>query len=120
MANTSNSEQTNATKPNSFVVEKVHLFTNLNSSEQYVDLTFISADTATPVQLPVNAQGQLFIVGSTGAGANATVNLPNASATAWVFRRITICIKQYNRLLFRLFIFEKTIRKPKFNSFHKG
>ena len=44
MANTSNSEQTNATKPNSFVVEKVHLFTNLNSAEQYVDLTFISQD----------------------------------------------------------------------------
>ena len=63
---------------------------NRKDVNEYVDLTFISADTATAVQLPVNAQGQLFIVGSTGAGANATVNLPNASATAWVFRKITV------------------------------
>jgi|TARA_B110000483_G_C18162069_1_gene529692 hypothetical protein len=63
---------------------------NRKDVNEYVDLTFISADTATPVQLPVNAQGQLFIVGSTGAGANATVNLPNASATGWVFRKITV------------------------------
>jgi len=63
---------------------------NRKDVNEYVDLTFISADTATPVQLPVNAQGQLFIVGSTGVGANATVNLPNASATEWVYRKITV------------------------------
>jgi hypothetical protein len=44
MANKSNSEQTNAIRPTSYVVEKVHLFTNLNSEEQFVDLTFVSQD----------------------------------------------------------------------------
>ena len=32
----------------------------------------------------------MFIVDNAGGGANATVNLPNASDTAWVFRKITI------------------------------
>ena len=30
------------------------------------------------------------MLSSAGAGANATVNLPNASATQWVFRKATI------------------------------
>ena len=63
---------------------------NRKDVNEYVDLTLISASTATPVQLPVASQGQLFIVDSSGGGANATVNLPNASATAWVFRKITV------------------------------
>jgi len=42
MANLSNSEPTNAIRPHSYVVEKVHLFTNLNSDEQFIDLTFVS------------------------------------------------------------------------------
>ena len=63
---------------------------NRKDVNEYVNLTLIEANTAAPVQLPVAAQGQLFIVASAGAGANATVNLPNASATAWVFRKITI------------------------------
>lgn len=44
MGITANSEQTNASKPNSYVVEKIHLFTNLNSDEQFVDLTYIAQD----------------------------------------------------------------------------
>ena len=63
---------------------------NRKDVNEYVNLTLIEANTAAPVQLPVAAQGQLFIVASAGAGANATVNLPNASATAWVFRKITV------------------------------
>jgi len=63
---------------------------NRKDVNEYVNLTLIEANTAAPVQLPAAAQGQLFIVASAGAGANATVNLPNASATAWVFRKITI------------------------------
>tara|TARA_R110000823_G_scaffold287246_1_gene405522 strand:- start:122 stop:826 length:705 start_codon:yes stop_codon:yes gene_type:complete len=63
---------------------------NRKDVNEYVNFTLISASTATPVQLPVASQGQLFIVDSAGAGANATVNLPNASATAWVFRKITV------------------------------
>jgi len=42
MANLSNSEPTNAIRPHSYIVEKVHLFTNLNSDEQFIDLTFVS------------------------------------------------------------------------------
>ena len=63
---------------------------NRKDVNEYVNFTLIEANTAAPVQLPVAAQGQLFIVASAGAGANATVNLPNASATAWVFRKITV------------------------------
>ena len=63
---------------------------NRKDVNEYVNLTLIEANTAAPVQLPAAAQGQLFIVASAGAGANATVNLPNASATAWVFRKITV------------------------------
>ena len=42
MSSISNSEQTNATRPDSYTVEKVHLFTNLNGDDQFVDLTFVS------------------------------------------------------------------------------
>ena len=63
---------------------------NRKDVNEYVNFTLIEANTAAPVQLPVAAQGQLFVVASAGAGANATVNLPNASATAWVFRKITV------------------------------
>ena len=42
MSNTG--ELTNSFRANSYTVEKVHLFTNLNSDEQFVDLTFISQD----------------------------------------------------------------------------
>ena len=37
-------ELTNAFRANSYKVEKVHLFTNLNSDEQFVDLTFVAQD----------------------------------------------------------------------------
>ena len=63
---------------------------NRKDVNEYVNLTLIEASTAAPVQLPAAAQGQLFVVANAGAGANATVNLPNASATAWVFRKITV------------------------------
>ena len=63
---------------------------NRKDVKEFVNFTLISANTAAPVQLPVAAPGQLFIVASAGAGANATVNLPNASATGWVFRKITV------------------------------
>ena len=63
---------------------------NRKDVNEYVNLTLIEANTAAPVQLPAAAQGQLFVVANAGAGANATVNLPNASATAWVFRKITV------------------------------
>ena len=63
---------------------------NRKDVKEFVNFTLISASTAAPVQLPVAAPGQLFIVASAGAGANATVNLPNASATQWVFRKATI------------------------------
>jgi len=63
---------------------------NRKDVNEYVNLTLIEANTAAPVQLPVAAQGQLFIVANAGVGGNSTVNLPNASATAWVFRKITI------------------------------
>jgi hypothetical protein len=63
---------------------------NRKDVNEYVNFTLIEANTAAPVQLPVAAQGQLFVVANAGAGANATVNLPNASATAWVFRKITV------------------------------
>ena len=42
MANIHNSNQTNATRPGSYTVNKVHLFTNLNSPEQFIDLTIVS------------------------------------------------------------------------------
>ena len=42
MANITNSEQTAAMRAHSYVVEKVHLFTNLNSDEQFIDLTQVS------------------------------------------------------------------------------
>ena len=42
MANTTNSELTHAIRPNSYTVEKVHLFTNLNSDEQFIDLTVVT------------------------------------------------------------------------------
>jgi len=70
--------------------DSIQIDMNRKDVNEYVNLTLIEASTAAPVQLPVAAQGQLFIVASTGAGANATVNLPNASATAWVFRKITV------------------------------
>ena len=63
---------------------------NRKDVNEYVNLTLIEANTAGAVQLPAAAQGQLFIVDNAGGGANATVNLPNASDTAWVFRKITI------------------------------
>ena len=63
---------------------------NRKDVKEFVNFTLISANTAAPVQLPVAAPGQLFIVASAGAGANATVNLPNASSTQWVFRKATI------------------------------
>jgi hypothetical protein len=63
---------------------------NRKDVNEYVDLTLISASTAARVPLPVASQGQLFIVDNAGAGANAIVDLPNASATGWVFRKITI------------------------------
>ena len=70
--------------------DSIQIDMNRKDVNEYVNLTLIEASTAAPVQLPVAAQGQLFIVASAGAGANATVNLPNASATAWVFRKITV------------------------------
>ena len=70
--------------------DSIQIDMNRKDVNEYVNLTLIEASTAAPVQLPVAAQGQLFIVASAGVGANATVNLPNASATAWVFRKITI------------------------------
>jgi hypothetical protein len=70
--------------------DSIQIDMNRKDVNEYVNLTLIEANTAAPVQLPVAAQGQLFIVASAGAGANATVNLPNASATAWVFRKITV------------------------------
>ena len=63
---------------------------NRKDVNEYVNLTLIEANTAAPVQLPVAAQGQLFIVANAGAPGTSTVNLPNASATAWVFRKITV------------------------------
>ena len=63
---------------------------NHKDVNEYVNFTLIEANTAGAVQLPAAAQGQLFIVDNAGGGANATVNLPNASDTAWVFRKITI------------------------------
>ena len=42
MANINNSNQTNAIRPGSYTVNKVHLFTNLNSPEQFIDLTIVS------------------------------------------------------------------------------
>ena len=42
MANINNSNQANAIRPGSYTVNKVHLFTNLNSPEQYIDLTVVS------------------------------------------------------------------------------
>tara|TARA_B100001094_G_scaffold38698_1_gene33049 strand:- start:2221 stop:3582 length:1362 start_codon:yes stop_codon:yes gene_type:complete len=39
MANISNSEQTAAMRAHSYVVEKVHLFTNKNADDQFIDLT---------------------------------------------------------------------------------
>tara|TARA_B110000967_G_scaffold209822_1_gene267881 strand:- start:2337 stop:3071 length:735 start_codon:yes stop_codon:yes gene_type:complete len=70
--------------------DSIQIDMNRKDVNEYVNLTLIEASTAAPVQLPVAAQGQLFIVASAGVGANATVNLPNASATAWVFRKITV------------------------------
>lgn len=70
--------------------DTIQIDMNRKDVNEYVNLTLIEANTAAPVQLPVNAQGQLFVVANAGAGANATVNLPNASATAWVFRKITV------------------------------
>ena len=63
---------------------------NRKDVNEYVNLTLIEASTAAPVQLPVAAQGQLFVVANAGSPGTATVNLPNASATAWVFRKITV------------------------------
>lgn len=44
MANKNNSEESGAIRPFSYTVEKVHLFTNLNSDDQFVDLTFVAQD----------------------------------------------------------------------------
>jgi hypothetical protein len=70
--------------------DSIQIDMNRKDVNEYVNLTLIEASTAAPVQLPAAAQGQLFVVANAGAGANATVNLPNASATAWVFRKITV------------------------------
>ena len=42
MSNKSNSEQTAAMRAHSYVVEKINLFTNLNSDEQFINLASVS------------------------------------------------------------------------------
>ena len=70
--------------------DTIQIDMNRKDVNEYVNFTLIDVNTAASVELPVAAQGQLFILNSAGAGANAIINLPNASSSKWVFRKITI------------------------------